>query len=104
MSTFGPAYDENIDGERVSKQHHRIRNYMLGCSWMTLAEIAHALDYPEASISAQLRHLRKERFGGYLVDKRRRPMDTGAQWEYRVREPEKFAFDSNGQADFVAAR
>lgn len=37
---------------------------------------------PEASISAQLRHLRKHRFGGHDVQKRRR--NDGAQWEYRL--------------------
>lgn len=52
--------------------------------WRTLSEIAQVLGYPEASISAQLRHLRKPDFGSYLVDKRRRPNSPG-YWEYRVR-------------------
>ena len=84
--TFGPAYDELLDGDRIRKQHSAIRNYMLlpSTGWKTLNEIAVALNYPEASISAQLRHLRKKRFGGYQVDKQRR----GNGWEYKVSEHE----------------
>jgi hypothetical protein len=49
--------------------------------------------YGEASISAQLRHLRKPSFGGFRVEKRRREgEDTAAnaktaapgKWEYRI--------------------
>jgi hypothetical protein len=41
-------------------------------SWMTLAELARKTSYPEASISARLRHLRKPENGGHEVGKRRR--------------------------------
>ncbi|HEV2195068.1 MAG TPA: hypothetical protein VGR55_05780 [Candidatus Acidoferrum sp.] len=48
--------------------------------------------YPPASISAQLRHLRKREFGGYEVEKRQRLSgrvlhgeDFGTVWEYRLR-------------------
>jgi hypothetical protein len=81
--TFGPAYEAALDGTRIQKQHERIRDYMMRSGWRTLAEISKALAYPEASISAQLRHLRKPEFGSYVVDKRRR--DNAGQWEYRVR-------------------
>lgn len=82
MGTFGPAYDERLDGERLGRQLQTIRRYMLGHKgWRTLREIRDATDYPEASISAQLRHLRKPRFGSYTVEKRRRSVGT---WEYRV--------------------
>ncbi len=84
METYGKSYNEEIDGERIHKQYERIRDFMLGCEWRTLAEIAAALDYPEASISAQLRHLRKRIFGGYDVQKQRRTPEGGT-WEYRVR-------------------
>ncbi len=92
MSTFGPAYDEKIDGKRINKQMEFIKAFMLGGNfWHTLAEISSFLKYPEASVSSQLRHLRKERFGGYIVEKRRRA-DAGT-WEYRVLEP----IDENNQ-------
>lgn len=84
--TFGPAFEERTDGERLQKQHERIRDHMLLAGWRTLDEIERALGYPQASVSAQLRHLRKERFGGWMVEKRRR---AGAgTWEYQVRTPD----------------
>ena len=82
--TFGPAYDAARDGERLQRQMDKIRDFMLGRQdWMTLGEIATATGHPEASVSAQLRHLRKTRFGSYTVEKRRRGL--GGTWEYRVR-------------------
>ena len=87
-ATFGPAYSGELDGERVAGQMEEIRDFMLRHwpYWFTLAEIETALDHPQASISAQLRHLRKLRFGSYLVEKRRREPE-GAQWEYRCSRP-----------------
>lgn len=84
--TFGPAYDPALDHPRIVKQHERIRDFMLGSGWHTLREIEDALGYPQASISAQLRHLRKPKFGGYCVDKRRR--EAAGLWEYRVEVPD----------------
>ena len=69
--------------------------------WLTLGEIAAATEFGEASISAQLRHLRKAHHGGYRVEKRRRwPARAPAAtrkihdarrgpviWEYRVQPP-----------------
>jgi hypothetical protein len=89
-STYGPAYSPVLDGERIQKQHEVIRDFMLAGvapahgGWYTLAELHAKLSYPEASISAQLRHLRKERFGAYRVEKRRR---NDSQWEYALFEP-----------------
>ena len=69
--------------------------------WLTLAEIAEATEFAEASISAQLRHLRKAHHGGYHVEKRHRCSARGLAtlrkirdtrrgpviWEYRVLPP-----------------
>lgn len=89
MSTFGPAYDRNLDEPALADQRNRIREFMLNAGhagyWVTLAEIHEHTGYPEASISAQLRHLRKERFGGYEVQKRRRAEQR--VWEYRLEPP-----------------
>jgi len=86
-TTFGPAYEERIDNKRIMTQMEIIREFMLGISfnqtYLTLKEIADATKIPEASVSAQLRHLRKTRFGAYRVDKRRR----GQLWEYIVLSP-----------------
>jgi hypothetical protein len=85
METYGPAYVEELDGKRIAKQHEVIRDFMLNnTNWFTLAELHALLQYPEASISAQLRHLRKQRFGAYRVEKRRRTQGT---WEYTVLPP-----------------
>ena len=58
-----------VFSSRLSLQHERVRNLMLDGAWRTLDEIALATRDPPASVSAQLRHLRKPRFGGYRVDK-----------------------------------
>jgi hypothetical protein len=71
-----------LDGKRIFDQRLRIRNYMMSHGgWRTLAEIHQETGDPEASISAQLRHLRKPRFGGYVVNRRRR---SGGLWEYQL--------------------
>jgi DNA-binding Lrp family transcriptional regulator len=97
MSTLGPAYDSEIDGERLRKQHEAIRQLMIDGQWRTLQEIAEFLGYPESSVSAQLRHLRKEKFGSYIVEKKRR--GTTGLWEYRVEDPRQ-RFDDVGQGLF----
>ena len=56
-------------------------------TWLTLAELALATRFPPASISAQLRHLRKAQYGGWAVEKRRREWVTEELvWEYRLAE------------------
>jgi hypothetical protein len=61
-------------------------------TWLTLDELARLTHYPPASISAQLRHLRKPEFGGFAVDKRPREFgrvvrgeEFGTAWEYQLR-------------------
>lgn len=83
MSTFGPAFDEERDGARIRGQMLRIRDLMADGVWRTLAEIEEATRFPQASISAQLRHLAKNKFGSHVKEKRRRK-GTRATWEYRL--------------------
>ena len=55
--------------------------------WMTLAELAALTKFPPASISAQLRHLRKAEYGGWGIEKRRREwVEDELVWEYRLAE------------------
>ena len=68
------------DCARLEGQTLRIYRLMIDGNWRTLEEIHGATGDPQASVSAQLRHLRKIRFGGNIVDKQRR----GNQWEYRL--------------------
>ena len=57
-------------------------------TWLTLGELHNLTQYAEASISAQLRHLRKADNGGFAVRKRRRMLLTlwrkDVLYEYRL--------------------
>ncbi len=55
--------------------------------WLTLAELAEKTRFPPASISAQLRHLRKAKYGAWAVEKRRREWEKEeVVWEYGLAE------------------
>lgn len=79
----GSDYDPRIDDARLTKQMSDIWRIMKDSSWRSLREIADATGHPEASISAQLRHFRKARFGSYVVEKARH----GSTFRYRVLPP-----------------
>jgi hypothetical protein len=76
----GPA-DEPTREERLGRQLADIWQLMHDGRWRTLAEIEALTGHPPASISAQLRHLRKARFGGHTVNKRH--IQNGL-YEYQV--------------------
>ena len=87
-ATFGPVYDEKRDGKRLRGQRESIRVYMLGSGWRTLAQIEDALGpvgFPQASISAQLRHLERAEFGAHIKEKRWRKDKVA--FEYRLSRP-----------------
>jgi hypothetical protein len=94
---------ERVAGQSLRRrrlQRDVLREVMLSASecetWLTLEELAQMTGYPPASISAQLRHLRKPQHGGYRIAKRcraseRMPMSCvddrlthGPVWEYRL--------------------
>lgn len=77
----GPEYAPERDQERLTAQQERIKALMADGQWRTLRAIAEATQDPEASVSAQLRHLRKARFGSWTVE--RRHVARGL-FEYRV--------------------
>src|SRR5580693_10580375 len=79
----------------LRKQREVIRDVMLSAgqcaTWLTLDELAKLTHYPPASISAQLRHLRKPEYGAFVVEKRLREAgrilrgeDFGTVWEYQL--------------------
>ncbi len=80
----GTDYDPEKDQARLSTQIQRLFGQMKDARFRTLAEIAVLTGDPEASISANLRHLRKDRFGNHVVDKQRRGGETAGTWEYRL--------------------
>jgi DNA-binding transcriptional regulator GbsR (MarR family) len=82
----GPSYSPEQDQERLSDQFGRIRGLMMDGRWRSLSEISRELNYPESSVSAQLRHMRKSRFGGYVVERQRSEFIKGLFY-YRVLPP-----------------
>jgi hypothetical protein len=58
------------DSARLTGQLADIFKLMRDGKWRTLHDIELATGHPPASISAQLRNLRKERFGAHEVEKR----------------------------------
>ena len=67
----GPA--ESTEGEdnriRLGGQLGDVYDLMSDGEWRLLRTIAQVTGHPPASVSAQLRHLRKARFGSYKVEK-----------------------------------
>lgn len=78
----GYAYVEILDQKRLSTQYFRIFNLMKDKKWRTLSEIEDELGYPQASISAQLRHMKKKRNNSNTVNKRRRGEAKNGLFEY----------------------
>ena len=66
----GSDYDQERDGKRLTKQFHKVFDLMQDGKYRTLPEISNLLNEPPASISAQLRHFRKETFGSHTVNKK----------------------------------
>ena len=79
-SDFIPKFDK----ERLTGQMQRIYKLMIDGKFRTLSEIESATGDPQSSISAQLRHLRKERFGYHILEKQRRGEPSNGLFEYRV--------------------
>jgi len=65
----GSDYSVKNDRERLTGQILRVFNLMKDGHWRTLQQIEDATGDPQASISAQLRNLRKARFGAYQMEK-----------------------------------
>jgi len=80
----GETFEAPLDLSRLGRQMHRVYNVMKSGQWYTLSEIAGAIGQPEASISARLRDLRKERWGAHEVLRRRRGEARRGLFEYRL--------------------
>lgn len=70
----GHHYDPDLDRKRLTDQMLIIfetlyLSYLEGDTWLTIREINMLMpfEFPEPSISAQLRNMRKARFGGLDV-------------------------------------
>jgi hypothetical protein len=80
----GSDYVAEFDLERLKGGIKRIADLMADGQWRTLREIEGAVDVPAASASAQLRNLRKPRYGSHIVERQRRGDPYFGLFEYRV--------------------
>ncbi len=80
----GAVYERSVDDKRLTRQFARIVNLMIDGEWRTLHQISETTGDPQTSTSAQLRHLRKKRFGAHKVNKRRNGVHCHGMWEYQL--------------------
>lgn len=83
----GSTYEHRYDFARLNRQGRLVAAVMADGRWHTLNEIAHTLRQQgtmvsEASVSARLRDMRKARFGGFQIERRR--TDNKALHAYRL--------------------
>ena len=85
MSFDGDTYEAGSDKARLTVQLAAVKAIMLDGRWHRLAEIlAHIGHGSEAGVSARIRDLRKTKFGGHTVERRRvKPIVRGLH-EYRL--------------------
>jgi hypothetical protein len=85
----GITYDPAQDEKRLCTQLRRVFYVVVDGRWRTIQEIQAKIETDlkahdsESGISARLRDLRKERFGAYDIQRRRRE-NTNGVWEYRM--------------------
>ena len=77
----GSDYEPERDNPRLKGQLGRVFKCMLDGEWKSLRKIEGVTGDGQASVSAQLRHLRKERFGKHKVEKRYR---GSGLYEYKL--------------------
>jgi hypothetical protein len=88
FSVDGNTYQPEFDLTRLKSQAERVHFFMTSHGddwWRTLREIASVAGGSEAGVSARLRDFRKKKWGGWIVDRRRRGDPKLGIWEYRVR-------------------
>lgn len=87
----GATYEPEFDHERLHGQLALVYEMMRDHDWHTLAELATHAHGSEAGVSARVRDLRKEKFGGHLIERRRAGDPTAGLWEYRMPRPTTLA-------------
>ena len=81
----GITYSPEFDYTRLGAQLRRVFDVVRSGRWYTLSELSNLTgDRSEAAISARLRDLRKPKFGGFEVERRRRGDPKLGIWEYRL--------------------
>lgn len=77
----GTTYEAEHDHKRLRGQLERVFVLMQDARWRTLAQISGEIGGSEASISARLRDLRKEQYGGHGIERER---VSGGLFRYRM--------------------
>lgn len=77
----GDDYVSKRDKPRLTLQIHQVRMYMENAGWLSVQDIAAELNFPEPSVSAQIRNLRKKRFGSRIVERR---YEGNGLYEFRL--------------------
>lgn len=84
----GDTYEPEFDAARLRGQLADIYARMSDGAWHTLRELAFVCGCSEASASARLRDLRKKRFGGHTIERRRVGDPKRGLFAYRMRRKE----------------
>ena len=82
----GETYERREDHKRLTGQLLRTFNAMKDQQWHTLDHLVEQAGGTTASVSARLRDLRKDKFGAFIVERRRK---SGGLYEYRLTIPAK---------------
>jgi hypothetical protein len=77
----GTTYEPKRDHARLTGQLELVFRRMADGQWRTRLELQALVPGSEASLSARLRDLRKEQYGGHTVERRFCYLGV---WEYRV--------------------
>lgn len=82
----GSSYIPKYDQVRLTKKLLMVFDLMRDQKYRTINEIYDELDHQVAhtTISANLRHLKKEEFGSHTMNKRRRGDDRSGVYEYQI--------------------
>lgn len=83
---FDGVTARKADEPRMNAQLQRVFNAMGMGRWRRPQELEEATGDNWSSVNARLRDLRKPKFGGWIVDRRRVPGQKGL-FEYRLRGP-----------------
>ena len=80
----GVEYNSVFDHARLTGQMQRIYSLMADQKFRTLDEISRLTGDPAASVSAQLRNLRKVQFGNHTINRRARGERSHGLYEYQL--------------------
>lgn len=67
----GESYSPTEDCARLTGQLAAVYEATRDGRWHTLSHLARVADASDASVSARLRDLRKERFGAWVIERKR---------------------------------